>query len=279
MSSQRAVQTGASRIIVVANEKGGSGKSTVAIHIAVALIKGGNTVATIDLDSRQRSLTRYIENRREWASHIGDNLGIPTHVCIAEQEAGEDALIGTVENLARDHAYVIIDTPGHQSDLTTLAHSMADTLVTPLNDSFVDFDVLGTVDPKSLELLGASHYAEIVENARRERSELNQVPTDWIVLRNRLSVHSSRNKRLMGERLRELSERLNFRCIDGIAERLIFREFYPRGLTAFDDVKETTLGTRPTMSHATARQEVQSLLDAMALNISSPSIESSRDAA
>lgn len=274
MSSPRAVETGGSRVLVVANEKGGSGKSTVAIHIAVALIKAGHTVATIDLDSRQRSLTRYVENRREWASHVGQDLGIPTHVCIGEQNIARtdeqealvyDQLVDAIEDAAKTHNFIIIDTPGHQSDLTALAHAMADTLITPLNDSFVDFDVLATVDPKSLELTGPSHYAQIVLHARNERSLLNQTPTEWIVLRNRVSMISSRNKRLMGEKLKELSERLDFRCIDGIAERLIFREFYPRGLTAFDEVKETTLGTRPTMSHATARQEVQSLLDAMAL--------------
>ena len=286
--SSRAVQTEGSRIIVVANEKGGSGKSTVAIHIAVALIKAGHTVATIDLDSRQRSLTRYIENRREWADHVGQDLGIPTHICIGEQTISRSAmeealvyeqLVETVEDLAKSHNFIVIDTPGHHSDLTSLVHTMADTLITPLNDSFVDFDVLATVDPKTLELTGPSQYAEIVLHARNERSLLDRAPTNWIVLRNRLSMISSRNKRLIGERLQELSERLNFRCIDGIAERLIFREFYPRGLTAFDEVKETTLGTRPTLSHATARQEVQSLLDAIGLNESATGMHGSRDAA
>lgn len=286
MSLQRAVQTGASRIIVVANEKGGSGKSTIAIHIAVALIKAGQRVATVDLDSRQRSLTRYIENRREWASHVGDDLGIPTHLCIGNRDANSDddpalyeALVEGIEDLAQNHDFIIIDTPGHRSYLTSMVHAMADTLVTPLNDSFVDFDVLGTVDAKTLELIGESHYARIVEDARRERSRLDQPPTEWIVLRNRLSMLSSRNKQLMGERLQELAERLNFRCIDGIAERLIFREFYPRGLTAFDDVREKTLGTRPTMSHAIARQEVQGLLDAMALFGQVADAEGSRNAA
>ncbi|HET7680868.1 MAG TPA: division plane positioning ATPase MipZ [Xanthobacteraceae bacterium] len=288
MSSPRAVQTEGSRVIVVANEKGGSGKSTVAIHIAVALIKAGHTVATIDLDSRQRSLTRYIENRREWAAHVGQDLGIPTHVCIGEQAIARsaeeealayDQLVTAVEDAAKSHNFIVIDTPGHQSHLTSLVHAMADTLITPLNDSFVDFDVLATVDPKTLELTGPSHYAETVLHARNERSLLDQAPTEWIVLRNRLSMISSRNKRLMGEKLQELSERLNFRCIDGIAERLIFREFYPRGLTAFDEVKETTLGTRPTLSHATARQEVQNLLDAMALSESAAGLDGSRHVA
>jgi chromosome partitioning protein len=288
MSSPRAVQTEGSRVIVVANEKGGSGKSTIAIHVAVALIKAGHIVATIDLDSRQRSLTRYVENRRQWADHVGQDIGIPTHICIGEQTISRSAveealvyeqLVEAVEDVAKSHNFIVIDTPGHQSHLTSLVHTMADTLITPLNDSFVDFDVLATVDPTTLELTGPSQYAEIVLHARNERSLLNQAPTEWIVLRNRLSMISSRNKRLMGERLQELSERLNFRCIDGLAERLIFREFYPRGLTAFDEVKETTLGTRPTLSHATARQEVQSLLNAMGLDESAAGIHGSRDAA
>ena len=288
MSSPRAVQTEGSRVIVVANEKGGSGKSTIAIHIAVALIKAGHTVATIDLDSRQRSLTRYVENRRQWADHVGQDIGIPTHFCIGEQtisrSAEEEALVyeqlvETVEDVSKSHNFIVIDTPGHPSHLTSLVHTMADMLITPLNDSFVDFDVLATVDPKTLELTGPSQYAEVVLHARNERSFLNEAPTEWIVLRNRLSMISSRNKRLMGDRLQELSERLNFRCIDGLAERLIFREFYPRGLTAFDEVKETTLGTRPTLSHATARQEVQSLLNAMGLNESAAGMQGSRDAA
>lgn len=277
MSAQRAVQTGASRIIVVANEKGGSGKSTVAIHLAVALIKAGHSVATIDLDSRQKSLTRYIENRREWASHVGADLGIPTHRCV--EGVLDEELIDAVEDFAKSHDFIVVDTPGHQSHLTSVVHEMADILVTPLNDSFVDFDVLGTVDARTLELVGESHYARIVEEARRERSRRNQAPTEWIVLRNRLSMLASRNKQLLGERLQELSQRLNFRCVDGIAERLIFREFYPRGLTAFDEVKEKTLGTRPTMSHAIARQEVQSLLDAMALYDRGLGTEGSRNAA
>jgi chromosome partitioning protein len=46
----------------------------------------------------------------------------------------------------------------------------------------------------------------------------------------------------------------------------VFREFFLRGLTALDDIDEATLGTRPTMSHVTARQEVERLLDSMRLD-------------
>jgi chromosome partitioning protein len=162
-------------------------------------------------------------------------------------------------------------------------HTMADTLVTPLNDSFVDFDVLGSVDPTSFAVTGSSHYARLVSEARTQRQLIDHATTDWIVLRNRLSTFgSSRNKRLVGEGLQELSRRLNFRYVDGLAERVIFREFYPRGLTAVDDLDEITLGTRPTMSHATARLEMENLLRAILMGARAQSgdmAEQKRDAA
>ena len=274
MSLEKATLARPARVIVVGNEKGGSGKSTVAMHIAMALIKSGQSVATIDLDSRQRSFTHYIENRRAWAQHVGRDLEIPNHTCFdpqvdyptAEDEtAACQALTDAVDALAQSHSFIVIDTPGHDSNLTRHAHAMADTLITPLNDSFVDLDVLGTVDPETLGVTGTSHYAEMVDEARRQRQLLDGVTPDWIVLRNRLSTLGSRNKRLVGEGLQELSQRLNFRCIEGLAERVIFREFYPRGLTAVDDLDEITLGTRPTMSHVTARLEIENLLGAMGL--------------
>jgi chromosome partitioning protein len=261
------------RVIVVGNEKGGSGKSTVAMHIAIALIKSGQGVATVDLDTRQRSFTRHIENRRAWAKQVGRELDIPVHVCFGkldyptaeEEAAGAKALGETVETLAGRYGVVVIDTPGHDDYLTRVAHSLADTLITPLNDSFVDLDVLGTVDPETFRITGTSHYADMVEEARGRRRKLYQAATDWIVLRNRLSTLGSRNKRLVGEALQQLSQRLHFRSVEGLAERVIFREFHPRGLTAVDDLDELTLGTRPTMSHITARLEMLKLLTTIGL--------------
>src|ERR1700692_791752 len=165
---------------------------------------------------------------------------------------------------ASEGAFVVIDTPGHNHYMIRLAHSMADTLITPLNDSFVDFDVLGAVDPDTFRGTGISHYAQIVEDARRQR-QLDHLDIDWIVLRNRLSSLGSRNKRFIGHALEELSQKLHFRRVDGRAERVIFREFYPRGLTAVDDLDEATLGTRPTMSHVTARMEMENLLSAVSV--------------
>jgi chromosome partitioning protein len=278
-------------VIVVANEKGGSGKSTVAMHIAVALLKRGQRVATIDLDGRQRSFSQYIEYRRAWARRIERNLECPAHYCvdeivdetIAQDEAAASRVVAdTVDALRHAHDFVVIDTPGHDGSLMRLAHSLADILITPLNDSFVDLDVLGRFDAETLDITGVSHYARTVEEARRQRLASGRAATDWIVLRNRLSMIATRNKRLVGAGLEELSARLGFRCVEGLAERMIFREFYLRGLTALDDLNEGTLGTRPTLSHATARQEVDNLLDAMnlaQLTEVAPLPEEKRDAA
>ncbi len=163
---------------------------------------------------------------------------------------------------------VVIDTPGNDTYLMRLAHSMADTLVTPLNDSFLDFDVLATLDPTNFSVTGESHYAEMVREARRQRRLVDGRLTDWIVVRNRLSALGSRNKRLVGEGLAELSKRMGFRCVEGFAERVVYREFFPRGLTALDDLDETTLGTKPNMSHLTAREEVVALLNLLHLPLS-----------
>ena len=173
--------------------------------------------------------------------------------------------IGALEHT---HDVVVVDTPGNDTYLMRLAHSMADTLVTPLNDSFVDFDVLATLDPTNFTVTGESHYANMVREARRQRRLVDGKLVDWIVVRNRLATLGSRNKRLVGEGIAELGKRMGFRSVDGFAERVVYREFFPRGLTALDDLDEQTLGTRPSMSHVTAREEVIGLLNSLRLPMS-----------
>lgn len=262
-------QAGAAHVVVLGNEKGGSGKSTTALHIAVALLKAGQRVATIDLDSRQKSFTRYIENRHAWAQRMGLSLELPHHcrialgtsMQIADNEMSElEQFSAAVSAVERTHDFIVIDTPGADSYLMRLAHAMADTLVTPLNDSFLDFDVLGAIDPATYSVIGESHYSAMVRAARKQRRDLDGSTTDWIVVRNRLSMLGSRNKQLIAEGLNQLSAQLGFRPVDGFAERVVYREFFPRGLTALDDLDEATLGTRPSMAHVTAREEVTSLL-------------------
>ncbi len=225
---------------------------------------------------RQKSFTHYIENRRNWAARTRFKLDVPKHYCVArgfglrldEIEAQEFAAFAeAVSAVENTHDFVVIDTPGSDSYMMRLAHSMADTLITPLNDSFVDFDVLGAVDPTTFATIGVSHYAEMVREARRQRRLVDGGMTDWVVVRNRLSALGSRNKRLVGEGVHQLARQLGFRTTDGFAERVAYREFFPRGLTALDDINEETLGTRPAFSHETARDEVKRLIDALKLPI------------
>src|SRR5258707_13604577 len=137
---------GAAHVVVVASEKGGTGKSTLALHVAVALLKAGRRVATIDLDCRQQSFTRYINNRSAWAGRTGLDLELPVHCCIklgntmqiADNESSElQQFMDAVSAVERTFDFIVIDTPGSDSYLMRLAHSMADTLVTPINDSFL----------------------------------------------------------------------------------------------------------------------------------------------
>src|ERR1700720_4468755 len=171
-------QSGSAHVVVLGNEKGGSGKSTTALHIAVALLKAGQRVATIDLDCRQQSFTRYINNRVSWARRTDLDLDLPVHCCIklgetmqiADNESSEsEQFVDAISKVERAFDFIVIDTPGTDSYLMRLAHSMADSLVTPINDSFMDFQALGTIDPVTYSLTGESPYAVMVRDARRER--------------------------------------------------------------------------------------------------------------
>jgi chromosome partitioning protein len=261
-------------VIVVGNEKGGTGKSTIAMHLAVALIGLGQRVATIDLDSRQQSLTHYVENRRAWAARGNHDLRVPDHFCIArgatrkldDNEAIEFAgLADAVAASEHVQDFVVIDTAGADNHLTRLAHAFADTLITPLNDSYVDLDVLGSVDPVTGLVTRENHYAHMVREARLARRMVEQAGMDWVVMRNRLSLVGSRNRERIAAALNELAMRIGFRTADGLAERLLYREFFPHGLTAVDQLDEQALGSMPSLAHAAARQEVMSLIAALKL--------------
>ena len=173
-------------------------------------------------------------------------------------------IVGRVE---RTHDFILIDTPGHDGYLMRLSHSMADTLVTPMNDSYVDFDVLGRVDPETGNVIEISHYARTVREARRQRRRADNGLLDWVVVRNRLTHIGSRNKENMLQSLKDISMRLGCRLAEGITERVIFRELFPIGMTALDELNQDTLGTGPTLSHLSARQEVRALLSTLKLPI------------
>ena len=265
---------GLPHVIVVGNEKGGSGKTTIAAHIVMALLKSGQRVASIDLDGRQRTLTHYIENRRGWARRRHIELELPTHftivraetAAVVDSEAAEFAefeqAIGGSEHR---HDFLVIDTPPHDSYLMRLAHSIADTLVTPLNDSFLDVDVFAKLDPVTLAPTGVSHYAELVREMRHHRRSISHEPMDWVVVINRLSQVGSSGRPVLWDCLQELALSVGFRLTTAFHERSIYRDLFPRGLSVLDPLGDAVPPSDPVLP--VARQEVEMLLDTLKLPI------------
>lgn len=246
-------------IIVVGNEKGGSGKSTTSMHVATALARMGHRVGGLDLDVRQRSFGRYLENRAHFAAAEG--IALPTPVIGALGEGG-DPLTPALTALEQTCDFILLDCPGSHTRLSQMAHTVADTLITPMNDSFVDFDLLARLSPEG-KILGPSIYAEMVWAARQMRAQAGAGPIDWLVLRNRLGTQAMHNKRKVGGALDSLSKRIGFRVAPGFSERVIFRELFPRGLTLLD-LKD--IGTEQlSMSNIAARQELRDLVAELSL--------------
>jgi chromosome partitioning protein len=254
-------------ILVVGTEKGGAGKSTVSIHLIVAALKSGLSVGAMDLDTRQGSLRRYLDVRA-----TQPNLPMPQVAHILASTARDLDLASEDDEMALDHAMsslgacdlIVIDTPGSDTALSRHAHARADTLLTPMNDSFVDFAVLGEVEPETYRVLRPSHYAEMVWDARKAKAKSSGQAFDWLVMRNRMSSLDARNKRRVGEGLSNLASRIGFRTTPGFAERVIYRELYPLGLTVLD-VRSDDPQHPLSMSHVAARQELRELITALNL--------------
>ncbi|RME17611.1 MAG: ATPase [Alphaproteobacteria bacterium] len=260
-------------IIVIGNEKGGAGKSTVAMHVATALARMGHRVGALDLDLRQQSLGRYLANRRATMERQGKELPTPLFRPLPEVDKaaltpGENPfdhrLSQAVAGLEAETDFIVIDCPGSHTRLSQVAHSLADTLVTPLNDSFVDFDLLAHVDGESGKIVGPSVYSEMVWNARQLRARAGLAPIDWVVLRNRLGAQAMINKEKMGRALDELARRIGFRTAPGFHERVIFRELFPRGLTLLD-LRDIGVVGQMNLSNVAARQELRDLVKALRL--------------
>ncbi len=261
-------------VIVLGNEKGGSGKSTTAMHLIVALLKSGHKVGAIDLDLRQQSLTRYLENRKNFSELNGKDLSFPVvsevHASsLDSREASKSCETETLQAaLSRLEGcdFAVIDCPGANTHLSRIAHKHADTIVTPLNDSFVDFDLLARLDPETGKITGPSLYSEMVWQARKERA-MTGVPggIDWVVIRNRLSATRARNKKNVGDKLDDLASRIGFRMARGFGDRVIYRELFPMGLTLLDLGGRDAPVRLSTMSHVTARLESRSLVASLNL--------------
>ena len=255
-------------VIVVGNEKGGTGKSTVSMHLIVSLLNRGLSVGSIDLDARQATLTRYIQNRqnRRDFAHLG--LRVPNHAALpptSDREGDERRLMETFGQFSTLHDVVVIDTPGSDHYLSRLGHSFAHTLITPLNDSLVDLDVLARVEPETMRIVRPSHYAEMVWDTKKTRAMRGEkAVVDWIVLRNRLAHLDARNKQTMEKLLADLAKRIGFRTAPGLGERVVYRSLFLEGLTLLD-LRHSISGFDLNMSNVAARQELRALVDAIGI--------------
>ena len=251
--------------IVFANEKGGTGKSTTAVHVAIALAYQGARVAAIDLDARQRTMHRYLENRAETMRRRG--ITLPTATFAVYEGTSSDDLDALTGQLGAEHDFVLFDTPGRDDPLARHVATQADTLVTPLNDSFVDFDLIGQVDAETFKVRRLSFYAELIWEARKKRAMATikeaRKEMDWVVVRNRTGYTEARNQKRIDQALIELSKRVGFRIASGLSERVIYRELFPSGLTLLDKGHLGELGT----SHLVARQELRTLVAGLALKL------------
>ena len=270
--AERRAATARPHVIVLGNEKGGSGKSTTAMHLFVALARHGHRVGAMDLDSRQQSFFRYLDNRNAFNERQGADLVMPllaavepSGAALRAEAADEDRrnLDEAVRWLGASCRFIVIDTPGAVTPLSEAAHAAADTLITPMNDSLIDFDLLGRIDPGTGRIKGPSVYAEMVWSCRQRRAAAGKPPVDWVVMRNRLSTLESRNKRRVGTAMQTLSRRIGFRTIPGFSERVIFRELFLNGLTLLDLKEGGQIAL--TLSHVAARQEVREMVRALGL--------------
>jgi chromosome partitioning protein len=248
-------------LIVFANEKGGSGKSTTSVHVAVALATAGKRVAAIDLDTRQRTLGRYLENREATMRRNGVEMAIPYFETF--DPAKDPEIVARIKTLQDEYEVVVIDTPGRDDAYARAAIENADTLVTPINDSFIDLDLIGQVDPETFKVRRPSFYAELVWDARKARARIDGGTVDWVVLRNRLQHLEARNMRRVADALADLSKRVGFRVIPGLSERVIYRELFPKGLTLLD---MQALGKEAGLAHVAARQELREMIAGLALS-------------
>jgi len=261
-------------VIVIGNEKGGSGKSTTAMHLIVALAKLDFKIGSIDLDARQSSLTRYIANRREYAEESGEALEMPLHrsVLRSAREMRSEAESEERERLRHAFAdfdtcdFVVIDTPGSDAYLSRLAHEHADTLITPINDSFLDIDVLAQIDRRRRQVSAPSRYSQMVWEQNNRRVLAGRPPIDWVVMRNRLSHIEARNKREIAGLLTQLAQRIGFRLAPGFGERVVFRELFLMGLTILDLPEAEDGSHPPNASHLAGRAEIRALLQAIGLD-------------
>lgn len=257
-------------MIILGNEKGGTGKSTVSMHVIVSLLRMGFPVGSIDVDARQGTLTRYLDNRKVTSESTETPLPTSTHVSLLPSQASskEEAIQEDKKNLEgavaqlSSNRFIVIDTPGNNTPLSCAAHAMADTLITPLNDSFIDLDMLVRLKSDTLDIVRPSTYAEMVWDQKKQRAVRDKGSIEWYVLRNRLSSITARNKEQMDDVMQALSKRIGFHYCPGFGERVIFRELFLSGITVLD-LEDCKIPL--TLSHVSAKQELRNLIETLRL--------------
>jgi chromosome partitioning protein len=261
-------------IYVIGNEKGGAGKTTCAMHLISGLLDLGHKVASIDADSRQHSLTNYINNREAYnTKNQGQQVPISLHFHLTEsnerdletKQEDEKVRFNQALEQAKSYAdYIVVDTPGSHTCLSKLAHSHANTIVTPINDSFLDIDVMATINQNDLNIIKPSIYSEMIWEQKMKRAERDKGSIEWVVMRNRLSNIDAANKRNVAKVLDQLAKRISFKVVPGFSERVIFRELFLQGLTLLDLTK-ANYDKAFSMSHVAARQELRDFLSSLGI--------------
>lgn len=220
------------QIIVFANEKGGVGKSTLAFHCGIALAHGGARVLAIDCDRRQQTLYRLFEARGGTARTLKVDLPTPRHA-VLERQSGA-LLLQEMERLGADCDFVLIDLAGHDSPTARRAIALADTVVTPINCSPADLDALGSINPVTNRFRHAAPFADVVMALRDERLARGGAAFDWVVAKNRVRHCEHRLLTMVNRNLGTMAERMGFRALAGLTERVGYRDLLPFGLTQID---------------------------------------------
>lgn len=253
-------------IIVIGNEKGGTGKSTIAMHLAIKLLNEGFSVATMDFDGRQGSLSKYVQNRKNFCTANGLHLGIPEHYIVkpsADYAKIPDDL-NRIHDLIMDirgrYDALIIDTPGSRNYLFEAAHQYADTLITPMTDSLVDMGAIADIDVATSRVKAPGHYADFVWETKKFLAAHGKNYLNWIVCGNKISATRSRNKDFVFEHLENIGKIYGFRFCHGLKDRVIYRELFLEGLTVLD-MNQPGLNRRMTTSHLAAKIEIKNLAE------------------
>lgn len=260
------MDTKKAHIIVISNEKGGTGKSTISMHLAIKLIQEGFNIATIDMDGRQGTLSQYLEHRRTFCKKNNIDLPCPQHYRFspcsdyAVIPAETKIIRQQLDGLSTQYDALIIDTPGHKNYLFDIAHEYADTLITPISDSLIDLNAISEIDFITGREGKPGHYASYIWDVKKHLAAQGKPYLNWIVVGNKVNPLKSRNKNIVFEYLHRLAKLYGFRVNEGFKDRVIYKELFLEGLTVLD-MQHEKLKRKMSVSHIAAKQEIRRLAE------------------